>query len=57
MWGCCGILSTSKSQKNKYVDEYNCALRSGLVLIQGKMKIHNNYLKFVSSFNAKTLFG
>jgi hypothetical protein len=57
MWGCCGILSNSKSQKNKYVDEYNCALRSGLVLIQGKMKIHNNYLKFVSSFNAKTLFG
>lgn len=58
-WGCCGIdiISTSKTQKNKYIDEYNCALKNGIVLIQGKMKIHENYLKFISSFNAKTFFG
>lgn len=29
-WGCCDCLISTqkkKSQKNKYIDEYNCALR------------------------------
>lgn len=40
----------------RVVDEFNCALAYGM-LLQGKMYVQRNMLKFVSIFNKNTFFG
>ena len=35
----------------------HCALKDGLMLLQGKMKLYEHHLGFSSQFNSKTLFG
>jgi len=52
---CCGLMK--KEVVSTYVDEFNCALKDGLILIQGKLKLYENYFSFKSSFNSKTIFG
>jgi len=55
--GCCGLFDSEDVKCPPVIDKYHCALKDGLVLIQGKLKLYENYLCFFSSFNSKTLFG
>ena len=55
---CCGLVRRDEDEEGpKLIDEFHCALKDGMILIQGKLKLYENYLNFTSNFNSKTLFG
>ena len=55
---CCGLLprNPDKENRNGEIDSFNCALKKGILLIQGKMVIEYNALKFYSSFSTASVF-
>lgn len=62
--GCCGLFDEEPTQEEdkssgnySLIDDFHCSLKDGLVLIRGKLKLYENYISFISSFNSKTLFG
>ena len=63
--GCCGLFTDDTMQGEEQessgihslIDDFHCSLKDGLVLIRGKLKLYENYISFISSFNSKTLFG